>query len=98
MMWDGLVVELPKTSDEDFAKRIQTLPMDIERAAVHLTFHNGPLPNTPRRARAVKTEPARLDTFISDETDYVQTDGTFKLAKHGTFSAGRGFWLLGQGV
>ncbi|KAK1766322.1 hypothetical protein QBC33DRAFT_116863 [Phialemonium atrogriseum] len=77
MMWDGLVVELPKTSDEDFAKRIQTLPMDIERAAVHLTFHNGPLPNTPRRALAVKPKPARLDTLVADETDYVQADGKF---------------------
>ncbi|KAK3934635.1 hypothetical protein QBC46DRAFT_347429 [Diplogelasinospora grovesii] len=77
-LWESLVVELPKTSDEDFAKRLETLPEGIEKAPFCLYYHNGPLPNTPRRSsRAVKPEPAELDNLVADEADYVRTEGKF---------------------
>ncbi|KAI1372472.1 hypothetical protein F4677DRAFT_463290 [Hypoxylon crocopeplum] len=75
VFWNTLIVELPKTSTEDYLTRLKSFPMGISGARCILEFHNGPLPNTPRRSRATKPNPTDLKRLVADETDYVLADG-----------------------
>ncbi|KAF5599982.1 hypothetical protein FPANT_2885 [Fusarium pseudoanthophilum] len=82
VLWTFLVVELPRVSDEEFVKRLETLPSGIEGYTegcyLNLMFHNGPLPYTERLTkRIVQLDPKDLENQIADDTDYVTKDGKF---------------------
>lgn len=77
ILWDSLVVELPKTDDDDFHLRLQSLPRHLQGVPHILLYYNGPLPNTQRRRRVIAPKPPHLAEMIVDETDYVSTDGKF---------------------
>ncbi|KEZ43283.1 hypothetical protein SAPIO_CDS4724 [Scedosporium apiospermum] len=70
-MWKALVVELPKTSDEEFAARFESCPGRIEGVDQFLQYHNGPLPNMERRRRIASPNGAVLDKLVADKTDYL---------------------------
>ena len=72
---EELVIELPRMEPQAFCERLQHLPRGISGLALHLTFYNGPLPNTPSQARESKPNPTVLDELVSDDTDYVKRDG-----------------------
>jgi hypothetical protein len=76
LLWETLVVELPTMSDEEFHNTLLTMPRRIKKASVMLTFHNGPLPGTDRRRRAIQPKPIDVNDE-GDETDYVDKDGKF---------------------
>ncbi len=44
IVWDTLVIALPKTSEEDFKIRLGALPSDLGGVPKTLAYHNGPLP------------------------------------------------------
>ncbi|EON98243.1 hypothetical protein UCRPA7_6215 [Phaeoacremonium minimum UCRPA7] len=77
LLWNTLVIELPEMETKDYLARLETLPMDLIGSPHSLEYHNGPLPNTPRRSRAIKPKPAKLEGMVADETDYVHMDGKF---------------------
>lgn len=77
VLWGSFIVELPKTSPEDHLERLRNLPRGIRGSRFSLYFHNGPLPNTPRRSRAIEPNPVHLENLVADETDYVFADGMF---------------------
>ncbi|KAK1975880.1 hypothetical protein LZ30DRAFT_736184 [Colletotrichum cereale] len=77
VIYDTIVIELPKTYHDSFAERLQTLPGGIWKMPFRLRYRNGPMPNSERRARAIKPQPEIEAEQVADETDYVQLDGKF---------------------
>ena len=76
LLWETLVVELPKTSREDFPDRLETLPDWINGCPIWVQYYNGPLPNTERRRHAVAPEP-KFEDGVIDDTDYIKLNGKF---------------------
>ncbi|KAJ4265377.1 hypothetical protein NW762_004665 [Fusarium torreyae] len=75
-IWSDLIIELPKMSDDKFQNDLETLPEEIDGFAFNIFYHNGPLPNTQRRRRAVTPNTRDLEGAC-DETDYVELVGKF---------------------
>ena len=76
ILWDMLVVELPKASKEAFINRLQSKPDRIDQCLVNVRYYNGPLPNTERRRRVFPPSPQDIKGDC-DETDYMRSDKKF---------------------
>lgn len=72
------IIEFPSTDSKAFRDRLPSLPSSIAYFPYTIRYHNGPLPNTPRRRPAQKPKPeVDIDERVEDETDYVEQDGKF---------------------
>ena len=76
ILWETLIVELPKVDEKTFLDRLDNLPGGIDRCRLDVRYYNGPLPNTESRKRVTKPNPKIKDSDC-DETDYVALDGKF---------------------
>jgi hypothetical protein len=76
ILWETLVVELPKVDEKTHLDRLDNLPGGIDRCGVDVRYYNGPLPNTESRKRVTTPMPKIKDSDC-DETDYVALDGKF---------------------
>jgi hypothetical protein len=76
ILWETLVVELPKVDNKTFLDCLDNLPGGIDQCRLDDRYHNGPLPNTENKKRVTTPSPKIKDSDC-DETDYVALDGKF---------------------
>ncbi|KAK7420223.1 hypothetical protein QQX98_002878 [Neonectria punicea] len=76
VLWDCLVIELPRVSNDEFAKALQTLPIDLEGFPFSLCFHNGSLLGNETGKRAIMPLTHKNNPVV-DDTDYVKSDQKF---------------------